>query len=57
MFGQTKEKREYEIGTGSQIEINLARAEWEAAQTNYYNALYNAVIAKVDFPWKATGKL
>jgi outer membrane protein TolC len=28
----------------------------EAAQTNYYNALYNAVIAKVDF-MKATGKL
>ncbi|HUN03672.1 MAG TPA: TolC family protein, partial [Niabella sp.] len=54
VYNQTKKK--YEIGTGSQTEINLARADMEAAQTNYYNALYNAVIAKVDF-MKATGKL
>lgn len=54
VYNQTKKK--YEIGTGSQLEINLARVDLEAAQTNYYNALYNAVIAKVDY-LKATGKL
>jgi outer membrane protein len=54
VYHQTKKK--YEIGTGSQTEINLARADLEAAQTNYFNALYNAVVAKVDF-LKATGKL
>lgn len=54
VYKQTKKK--YEIGTGSQTEINLARADMESAQTNYFNALYNAVVAKVDF-MKATGKL
>ncbi len=54
VYNQTKKK--YEIGTGSQLEINQARIELETAQTNYYNALYNAIVAKVDF-LKATGKL
>ena len=54
VYQQTKKK--YEIGTGSQIEIDNARVQLQSAQTNYYNALYNAVIAKVDF-LKATGKL
>ncbi len=54
VYQQTKKK--YEVGTGSQIEIDAARVQLQAAQTNYYNALYNAVIAKVDF-LKATGKL
>ena len=54
VYQQTKKK--YEIGTGTQTEINAARVDLERAQTNYFNALYNAVIAKVDF-LKATGKL
>lgn len=54
VYNQTKKK--YEIGTGSQLEINQAQIELETAQTNYYNALYNAVVARVDF-LKATGKL
>ncbi|MFV0604459.1 MAG: TolC family protein [Niabella sp.] len=54
VYNQTKKK--YEIGTGSQIEVNQARIELETAQTNYFNALYTAVIAKIDF-LKATGKL
>lgn len=54
VYDQTKKK--YEIGTGSQLEINQARIDLETAQTNYYDALYNAVVARVDF-LKATGKL
>jgi outer membrane protein len=54
VYDQTKKK--YEIGTGSSSEINTAQLDLKAAQTNYINALYDAVIAKVDF-LKATGKL
>ena len=54
VYGQTKKK--YEIGTGSSTEINTAQLDLKTAQTNYINALYDAVIAKVDF-LKATGKL
>ncbi|NOT52868.1 MAG: TolC family protein [Chitinophagaceae bacterium] len=54
IYQQTKKK--YEVGTGSQIEIVAAQTEMKAAQTNYVTALYDAVIAKVDF-LKATGKL
>jgi outer membrane protein TolC len=54
VYGQTKKK--YEIGTGSTIEINDADTELRIAQTNYINALYDAIIAKIDF-LKATGKL
>lgn len=54
VYNQTKKK--YEIGTGSSSEINTAQLDLKTAQTNYINALYEAVIAKVDF-LKATGKL
>ncbi len=54
VYAQTKKK--FEIGTGSQTEINTAQTDLKTAQTNYINALYDAVIAKVDF-LKATGKL
>lgn len=54
VYDQTKKK--YEIGTGSTTEINTAQVDLKAAQTNYINALYDAIIAKVDF-LKATGKL
>ncbi len=54
VYDQTKKK--YEIGTGSQTEINTAQTDLKTAQTNYINALYDAIIAKVDFQ-KATGKL
>lgn len=54
VYNQTKKK--YEIGTGSQLEINAARADLERAQANYYDALYKAVVARVDF-LKATGNL
>jgi outer membrane protein TolC len=54
VYGQTKKK--YEIGTGSNLEINNADTELRIAQSNYINALYDAIIAKIDF-LKATGKL
>ena len=54
VYQQTKKK--YEMGTGSQTEINTAQTDLKAAQTNYIAALYDAIIAKVDF-MKATGKL
>jgi outer membrane protein len=54
VYDQTKKK--YEIGTGSATEINTAQLDLKTAQTNYITALYEAIIAKVDF-LKATGKL
>lgn len=49
-------KKKYEMGLGSQTEINLAQNEWKAAQTNYTAALSDAIIARIDW-LKATGKL
>lgn len=54
IYQQTKKK--YEMGTGSQMEINTAQTEMKTAQTNFITALYDAIISKVDF-MKATGKL
>ena len=54
VYNQTKKK--YEVGTGSNTEINAAQTDLITAQTNYINALYSAVIAKIDY-LKATGKL
>ena len=54
VYDQTKKK--YEIGTGSASEINTAQVDLKTAQTNYISAMYDAIIAKVDF-LKATGKL
>ena len=54
VYGQTKKK--YEIGTGSATEINTAQLDLKSAQTNYISALYDAIIARIDF-LKATGKL
>jgi outer membrane protein len=54
VYNQTKKK--YEVGTGSNTEINAAQTDLVTAQTNYINAMYSAIIAKVDY-LKATGKL
>ncbi len=54
VYNQTKKK--YEAGTGSQIEITTADTDLKTAQTNYIGALYDAIIAKVDY-LKAIGKL
>jgi outer membrane protein len=54
VYNQTKKK--YESGTGSNTEITTAETELKTAQTNYVSALYDAIIAKVDY-LKAIGKL
>ena len=46
----------YEQGIGSNIEVVNAEASLKEAQTNYYNALYDALVAKVDLE-KALGIL
>lgn len=54
VFNTTRKK--YEQGLGSNQEIYNAQTELKVAQNNYYSALYDAIIAKIDF-LKATGKL
>ena len=54
VYQQTKKK--YEVGTGSSFELTQAQTDMQAAQTNYINALYAAIVAKVDY-FNATGKL
>ncbi|MFM8740054.1 MAG: TolC family protein, partial [Cytophagales bacterium] len=49
-------KVKYEQGVGSNIEVVEAENSLRAAQTNYYSALFDAMIAKVDID-KAYGKL
>jgi outer membrane protein len=43
-------------GVGSSTEVLLAENELQAAQNNYFNALYNAIISKISFQ-KSLGKL
>jgi outer membrane protein TolC len=54
VYNQTKKK--YEQGLGSNNEINIAWKDLQVAQSDYYAALYDAIIAKVDYH-KAIGKL
>lgn len=49
-------KKKYEQGLGSNQEIYNAQTELKVAQTNYYNSLYDAINAKIDW-LKAAGKL
>jgi len=49
-------KIKYEQGVGSNLEVVDAEDALRQAQTNYYGALFDAMIAKVDLD-KAYGKL
>lgn len=49
-------KLKYEQGLGGNDELYNADADLRVAQTNYYNALYDAITAKIDY-LKATGRL
>lgn len=49
-------KIKYKEGLGSSTEVLAAENDYKAAETNYYNALYEALVAKVDLD-KAQGKL
>jgi outer membrane protein TolC len=46
----------YQQGVGSNLEVVTAVSEYRVAETNYYTALYDALIARVDYQ-KATGTL
>jgi len=46
----------YKQGVGSNIEVINAEAAFKEAQTNYYSALYNALISKTDLD-KSNGTL
>jgi outer membrane protein len=48
--------KKFEQGVGPNQDIINAQTELKTAQTNYYAALYDAIIAKTDY-LKATGKL
>lgn len=54
VYNQTRKK--FEQGLGSNTEITTAFAEERTAQANYFNALYSAVVARVDY-LNAIGKL
>ena len=54
VYNQTKKK--YEQGLGSNLEITNAEADLITAQNNYFSAVYDAIIARIDY-MKATGKL
>jgi outer membrane protein len=49
-------KTKYQEGVGSNIEVINADADYKEAQTNFFQALYQALLAKVDYD-KALGKL
>ncbi|MGL4596865.1 MAG: TolC family protein, partial [Bacteroidia bacterium] len=49
-------KKKYEAGVGSNLEVLNAETALKEAQTNYFSALYDAVVAKVEYE-KATGTL
>ena len=49
-------KTKYQQGVGSNIEVINADADYKEAQTNFFTALYSALLSKVDYD-KALGKL
>ncbi|MBT1711616.1 TolC family protein [Fulvivirgaceae bacterium PWU5] len=49
-------KIKYEQGVGSNIEVTDAESALREAQVNYYNALYDAIVSKVDLD-KAYAKI
>ena len=49
-------KIKYAQGAGSSLELLNVQSELRVAQNNYYNALYDAIIARVDYQ-KSVGKL
>jgi outer membrane protein TolC len=54
VYDQTIKK--FQAGVGSNTEITAAQTDKTTAESNYINALYNAIIAKIDYQ-KAIGKL
>ena len=49
-------KIKFDQGVGSNLELVTAETALKEAQTNYYNALFDALVAKIDFD-KANGNI
>jgi len=49
-------KKKFEAGIGSSFEVLQADTDWQTAQSNYFNGLYNAIIAKISYQ-SSLGKL
>jgi outer membrane protein TolC len=49
-------KKKYEQGLGSSFEVLQSDNEMQQSQSNYFKALYDAIIARVNY-LKALGKL
>jgi len=49
-------KIKYQQGIGTSLEVTTAEQSLLESQTNYYNALYDALVSKVDYD-KANGTL
>jgi outer membrane protein TolC len=49
-------KKKYEQGLGSSFEVLQTEQSYEDAQSNYFQSLYDAVIAKISYQ-RAIGKL
>jgi len=54
VYNTTRTK--YDLGVGSNLEVVTAQTSLKEAQTNYLNALYDTLVAKVDYE-KATGQI
>lgn len=52
----TTVKKKYEQGIGASYELLQADTEFQQAQSNYFRALYDAIVAKISYQ-KALGKL
>jgi outer membrane protein TolC len=49
-------QKKYEQGVGSNLEVVNAQASLKESQTNYFNAVYDMLVYKIDY-LKATGSL
>jgi outer membrane protein len=49
-------QKKYEQGVGSNLEVTTAQSSLKEAQTNYYNSVYDMLVAKIDYQ-KAVGTL
>lgn len=49
-------KKKFEAGIGSSFEVLQSDNDWQTAQSNYFNGLYNAIIAKISYQ-SSLGKL
>jgi len=49
-------KKKFEAGIGSSFEVLQADTDWQTAQSNYFNGLYNAIVTKISY-LSSLGKL